>query len=277
MHHALEALRQFARSILERIPAEVTIALTAAGVLWVFKWLAERLRRWRFRRVFGTEAKEFYLAFGSLIVNSELLDLVRPVNPTLARFPMVKMSHPNMAFSAEKLASNCEIRAVAYVGATLNKDGGFMARVVTDDSIDDRLDADFISFGALSNLKTLDALRNPANEFVEYDSSTGYFVSKVSHQPLYHCRAEFDYGIILKMHPIQFLNRTWLSCAGVGEWGTSGASWFLANKWKEIAKEVKHSDQFVCVIEVRIGQDESARLLSLYKTASEMAAKLPTA
>jgi hypothetical protein len=47
-------------------------------------------------------------------------------------------------------------------------------------------------------------------------------------------------------------------CAGIGEWGTSGAAYYLFHHWKELYK--KHEQQDFCkVIEVDIGSDDSAR------------------
>ena len=63
--------------------------------------------------------------------------------------------------------------------------------------------------------------------------------------------------MILKIHPSQFSNRTWLVCAGLGEWGTSGAAWYLAYKWREIYRFAK-SEHFSIIVRVRPGQDESA-------------------
>ena len=61
--------------------------------------------------------------------------------------------------------------------------------------------------------------------------------------------------MILKIHPTQFSNRTWILCAGIGEWGTSGAAWYLAYKWKEIYRYAK-SSPFALVIKVKRNQDE---------------------
>jgi hypothetical protein len=65
----------------------------------------------------------------------------------------------------------------------------------------------------------------------------------------------------LKIHPKQFPGRVWIACAGKGEWGTSGSAWFLANRWKEIVKQLSNTDRFVCVIEVERLKDQSATLV----------------
>jgi hypothetical protein len=227
------------------------------------KWIWGKLRRRQFRKVFG-ETKEYYLAFGSMVVRPDLISLAANCSrPEVARFPLAKSVRPDMAFSAQRVASGCEIRAVAHVGSLLSKEGAVVATVVTDDAIQDKVDVDFVSFGAMSNLKTLDIFKNPANQLSEYDQASGFFVNRKDRRPLYQRRNGFDYGIILRIHPSQFPHRTWICCAGWGEWGTSGTAWFLANRWKEIAKRVNSDDHFLCVIEVSPGQDESATLLAL--------------
>ena len=165
-----------------------------------------------------------------------------------------------MSFSAQRVASACELRAVTYVSSALSVEGGRASRVIGDDSIATKLDIDFISFGVMNNLLTRNALANSANRFVDYDLKSGFFVSKKDGQPLCEVRAGHDYGVILKLHPDQFPKRTWIVCGGVGEWGTSGSAWFLANRWKSLAEKLKDDDQFVCIIELQPGQDESAVL-----------------
>jgi hypothetical protein len=44
-------------------------------------------------------------------------------------------------------------------------------------------------------------------------------------------------------------------CAGLGEYGTSGACWYLANRWEEL----QGANEFGIVVEVELGSDESAR------------------
>lgn len=135
-----------------------------------------------------------------------------------------------------------------------------MGKPIADDTVSDKLDLDFISFGAMSNLKTMDVFSNAANNLADYDGHLGFFVSKNDSRTLCSTQPGCDYGLILKIHPHQFPQRTWIACAGVGEWGTSGSTWFLANRWAEIAEKVNESEQFVCVIQVTPGQDESSRL-----------------
>jgi hypothetical protein len=65
-----------------------------------------------------------------------------------------------------------------------------------------------------------------------------------------------DYGIVLKIPNLRFPGQFFFVCAGLGEWGTSGASWYLATKWRDLQSEF--GDAFGVVVEVEIGSDESA-------------------
>jgi hypothetical protein len=245
-----------------RFLAGFTVYWSVTGTYATFRFLLKRYRRRRFKRVFGSAAQAYDLVFAALEVHPAVVNALQPNNPQLARFPLAKPGRPQMAFSAQKVVSSCEIRAVTYLESSLASNAGITARTVADDSVVQRLDFDFISLGATSNLKTNDIFGNAANNLADYDPSLGFFVLKTSNQPVCAIRAGYDYGIILKIHPTQFPRRTWIACAGLGEWGTSGSAWFLANKWHEIEKKVHDEQPFLCVIEVRVNQDESATLIS---------------
>ncbi len=49
-------------------------------------------------------------------------------------------------------------------------------------------------------------------------------------------------------------------CAGLGDWGTSGAAWYLAANWNDLRS--RYGESFGIVVEVDIGSDESARPVS---------------
>jgi hypothetical protein len=236
----------------------VARGLAIPGLKATWKYGIKRWWRRKFKKVFGQGSQEYFLAFGILEINPAIPQLLVAVSQQLSDFPFTKPSRADMSFSAQRVASSCELRAVAYLGSALSLDGGRASKVVADDLIAGKLDIDFISFGAMSNLMTLNAFANPANHFVDYDRKSCFFVSKKDGKWLCDVRKGCDYGVILRIHPEQFPKRTWIVCAGIGEWGTSGSAWFLAHKWRDLAKSLKNSDEFTCVIEVRPGQDESA-------------------
>jgi hypothetical protein len=236
-------------------------ALAIPGVKLSWSFGKERWWRRKFKRVFGQGEQEYLLACGMLRLDRLIPQLLRTVNPQLADFPFAKPTRPVMRFSAQGVTSGCEVRALAYIGTALRTDGGLSSRVVGDEVIESRLDVDFISFGAMSNLMTVAAFENTGNQLATYDGATGFFVSKKDGTRLCQIREGYDYGLILKIHPVQFPQRTWIVCAGIGEWGTSGSAWFLAYRWRNIVRKSKDNAPFACVVEVRPGQDESATLV----------------
>ncbi|MFZ3244749.1 MAG: hypothetical protein WA185_06710, partial [Candidatus Acidiferrales bacterium] len=75
---------------------------------------------------------------------------------------------------------------------------------------------------------------NSGNRLAKFDQPNSQFIRASDGKPLAKLDPNFDHGLILKIHPAQFPDRVWITCAGMGERGTSGSAWFLANKWQEI-------------------------------------------
>jgi len=231
-------------------------------------------RRWsnrKFKRIFGPGNKSFTLCYGSLIIHPEITSTLVPQNQRdkYALHPFAKPSFPNQAYSASHVGSGCELRGSAYLAAALGVNGA-EAKVAADESVKERLDLDFISFGYANNLKTVDLASNESNRFAEFDYKQDGFVTKVSRRRLFQPLSGSDYGIILRVHPHQFPHRTWICCAGYGEWGTSGTAWFLGYKWRKVASRLKADEAFLAVIKVAQGQDESAELVGLFTAPQQM-------
>src|SRR5437660_12214218 len=94
----------------------------ATLVLIMYQYLRKSYSRRRFRKVFGP-GKQWNLVFGALSLNPEIKQRLT-MNTRLRDFPLVKEGQPSLAFSAERTASACEIRAAAYVAAALAAAGG---------------------------------------------------------------------------------------------------------------------------------------------------------
>jgi len=63
--------------------------------------------------------------------------------------------------------------------------------------------------------------------------------------------------MILKGHPQNMPERNWIACGGYGEWGTSGAAWYLARRWRDIYKKFGNKS-FAIFVKVEGQRDESA-------------------
>jgi hypothetical protein len=172
-------------------------------------------------------------------------------------------------FRTREIGSFAEIRALSYVVRSIAQNSTIKTEVTSAQDIAEVFDLDFIAVGAMTNAKSVDIFRNPANELAEYSLTDRAFVRKKDGSVLWRNRDGHDHGIILKIRPAQFPGRTWITCSGFGEWGTSGAAYFLANHWRDLRDRLDGADKpFVAVIEVQEGKDQSA-LLQLLEYDSE--------
>ena len=116
-----------------------------------------------------------------------------------------------------------------------------------------------------SNIKTYDIERLKEQSFYKFDFMENGFRGWIIGNKKYSIQNDRDYGIILKLKNPFCKEHFLFVCAGIGEYGTSGSSYYLYNRWKQIYKEYKEKE-FCKIIEVKVGSDESAReVLSIPK------------
>lgn len=256
---------------MESIAFNVIGGILTIIVSWLFHKELKRWHRRRFKEIFGAGDEPYSLVYARFILRPDLNAQLPDQGQGKGRFFLAKESDDTKAFSAKHTASACEVRAASYVASAIGKEGNRFSSFVDDESLKNKLDIDFVSFGAMSNRKTLDIFKNSSNDLAEFDARKGFFVWKKSRQLLCTPRNDHDYGIVLKIHPVQFPGRTWIACAGLGETGTSGSAWFLARKWKELEARIKGPAQFVALIEVEPDKDESAILVNFGTSPSDYA------
>lgn len=242
---------------------DIVVGIVAGVLAWIAIDRAVAIRR-------GMTARRFREVYGTDVVTERRLHLVyaefalaafpkHAETGTILRHVYVKPGepHPEQSFSIERPVSSCELRAVRYVTGAISRYAAAIPAMSSDLDVRDKLDLSFVSFGGPgSNYKTRDALENPANMLVRFDVRG--FTNLETGEQLVEVRPGFDYGMILKISPKQFPHRTWITCAGLGEWGTSGAAWYLASKWQEIHTWAR-GNPFLVIVAVRPTQDESAQ------------------
>jgi hypothetical protein len=235
-----------------------------------------RFRSYHLQRLLGFQFKtdtEIRMAYGQLLLSSLTDQSGKPIT-----HPYIKPSRRGGApltesYSIEHPISECEVRSSTYISTLLGRPGNLHPILVSDTEASSLLDSNFISFGGPgSNYKTADALASDANIFIRM-SVDGYSLPTGVKLP-FTCTSEADHGFILRITPPEFPARSWIVCAGLGEWGTSGSSWFLANKWQELIERIHplayrsglmHIPDFMAMIRVRPGQDQSASMVALYR------------
>lgn len=235
-----------------------------------------RFRSYHLQRLLGFQFKadtEIRMAYGQLLLPPFLDQSGRPKTHPYIKPPRRGGTPLNEQYSIEHPISECEVRASSYIAALLGLSGKLRPLLVSDTEASSLLDSNFISFGGPgSNYKTEDALASEANIFIRMSPNSFSLLTGVDIP--FTCSNEADHGFILRITPPEFPTRSWIVCAGLGEWGTSGSAWFLANKWKKLVEKVyplayrsgvMHIPDFMAVIRVRPGQDQSARMVALYR------------
>jgi len=188
--------------------------------------------------------------------------------PEFGPYPYFKPGYETRGrFSIGRPIPIPSVRAISYLSNTIGKVIGRSPAIQSDAEVRNVLDADFICFGGPhSNIMSETCFTNGGNRLVDFDQTTTQFKAKGNGQPLIRIKGNFDYGVILKLHPVQFPERVWIACSGIGERGTSGTAWYLANKWKELrtrAKDKPFAAFFKVESDVHSGRDQSAELLKI--------------
>jgi hypothetical protein len=220
-------------------------------------WVRKRLSGWRFKQVFGKKGAEE----GISLVYEEL-----ELHNKIESHPYSKPgSAEPFRLSISRPIPVASVRAVGYLATAIGKFTGKPPSVRSDLETRTAMDLDFVCFGGpTSNVMTATCQENPGNRLAVLDQENNQFFRLSDGAPLHQLDSRFDYGLILKLHPVQFPERVWIACVGVGERGTSGAAWFLANKWKTIRKRAKRRP-FAALIRVERdvlnGRDQSAELV----------------
>jgi hypothetical protein len=271
-----------ARSLLWNVVGGIVVAILTT----VFVYLRFRLRAYQLQRLIGFPFKrdaEIRIIYGQL-----LLPPIRDAKGNVVSHPYVK---PNRrggplplqgTYSIEHPVSECEVRASTYLASLFGLKGILRPIVISDIESDALLDANFVSLGGPgSNYKTADILASSPNIFIRM-SHTGFALPSGEQLP-YTCTKDADHGFILRVTPPDFPDHSWIVCAGLGEWGTSGAAWYLAHRWKKLARSihptaywsgVRRIGDFLAIVRVVPGRDQSAHIEAIYRTVSGQSKKV---
>jgi hypothetical protein len=216
-------------------------------------------KTWKFKRIFGRDSFDlFYVVYPGF------------VNPRLGSvfhkpFSNVYRKRSSGATNLTAITSTADTRSIAYLVYVFANSVKVAPEVVSDAKCNEMMDLSFISIGGITNFKTVDLLDDDANRFLDFKllDSAGLSIANKKTGEVYVIAGSdpgFDHGFIIKIHPKNHRDKTWICCAGFAEWGTSGAAWYLSHNWKEIYRLVKKSE-FGIVIKTRKGSDSSTDVI----------------
>ncbi len=238
--------------------------IKGAKKLWL--WLST----WKFKQVFGRDAgKEFHVIYNIKFVPKDKKIVFEKVTPKVHR------DNYSRTQNLTTINSCSTTRAIGYLVYSFGEMVNKPPIISSDADTDEKMDISFISIGGRTNLKTCDILRNDSNHFLDFrrirdkDSDKSFIVHRPSKLPIIEFSSHVAYGFIIKINPDSNPERTWICCAGFEEWGTSGAAWYLSNKWKTIRKWAKNKP-FAIITKTEINCDESTRWIHKFLTSEEV-------
>lgn len=217
-------------------------------------------RKYLLHRFWGKEVlgQRFVITYGGLMDSR----LAGPNPPT---YRYVKKYHDGRAIPFVGpwflVIAESEIRGASYLINALGKYRKEPISVENDAAAYGDLDRSFVALGSPSSNEISDLIqREPNNEFLEFrqESSEGFIFDKKGGRKFVGFKepARKDYGMVLRLPNLRFPGHFFFVCAGLGEWGTSGAAWYLATKWRDLLREFGNSP-FGIAVEVEIGVDNS--------------------
>lgn len=228
------------------------------GLFWPV--IPKSYRKFVLRRFWGKAVlgEDFAICYGE-VKDSRLVQ----ANPPPFRY--VKQYHDGRLISLVgpfNIVGEAEVRSAAYLINTLSTYRKRPVAVTGDVPAFQNLDRTFVALGSSSSNDITDLIvRESNNTFLEFGQvdNKSFIRDKRSSREFrgFEEPIKRDYGMVLKLPNLRFPGHFFFVCAGLGEWGTSGASWYLAAKWRRLHSEFGNA--FGIVVEVEIGSDESAR------------------
>ena len=144
---------------------------------------------------------------------------------------------------------------------------GKLLRIATDTETEQAINATLICYGnSDSNLKTFDievSSENTLCQFVFDESGQRAFqVGEQIYSIEKRSGITHDKAILLRLTNPQNPNYCYVVCAGLSEWGSLAAVYYLTKKWKVLHKRFDIGRQrrdFCVLLDVQSGQFENAR------------------
>lgn len=176
---------------------------------------------------------------------------------------------PNTPLIGEdKILGSCSVRVTKYSSSefALFRQKTNPVKVVLDEEVINNWEGTFICFGSSdSNIKTFDVESLNENNLYSFEfDQNGYRCFNINGLQ-YSINQNEDVGILFRLKNPYHKDDKLFICAGLGEWGTSGAAYYLFKNWRNLYKRFGSRTNFILVLQVDINADESAREIREYK------------
>ena len=230
--------------------------------------IPDAILNYKFKKFFGKNAfknNKIYLVVDPYEHPIARSKMAVPVNRFIKDF---KGLQPNAQLVGEdKLLGTNVTRVIKYASATFGKilKKTNPIKIVLDEEVFAVWEGTYICSGSSdSNIKTLAFERLPENNLYKFEfDKSGSRCFKITDQTFSLEPNGKDLGIIARLKNPHSKDNYIFVCAGLGEWGTSGANYYLFKNWSELHKKFK-KDNFCLVVQVDLNSDETARVIREY-------------
>lgn len=238
--------------------------LEAASTSWdvgkqLWRAVPRGLQRRRFKRFFGRNVFEPDDVYAVVDPYHHPQDRTQPryIKRSAGRGPDLRV------YGADLVLGESTLRFVAYASAAfanLSNSRRPLA-VVTDYDAFPRWNATFICYGSPdTNVKSREIEHLPEQRFFRFPfGADGHRCWEVGGRRFGH-EANADHGILLRMRNPHSPGHFLFVCAGLSEWGSGGAAYYLFERWEILLKQFGEND-FCCVLNVTLHSDQSARVV----------------
>jgi hypothetical protein len=251
----------------EKIVPDLLINLIAGGIFFVIGISWDKIRSlasldflW-LRYVFGSKS----VVNGQLNITVDTYNDTRPVGPPrfIKTFP--DSHQTTMTGPMDRLTGYCSVRAAGYLMEKFSPYFKKRVAALSDEEVAAKWEGTFINLGVSAlNIKTDDIKHHLANNLFKEDING---IIELKNGLSFKPENRHAVGMILKINNPHFGGHSLLVCAGIDEWGTSGAAWYLSRYWKKLGRKY-FTDDFVVILRVLRGSDESST--EVYSTESRI-------
>lgn len=244
------------------------------NIIWdvvkgIFGVIPRAISNYKFKRFFGQQAIDSDKVF---IVLDPYEHPVSRGNLQKGQNRFIKNFHGRKQNSAligeDKILGSCSVRVTKYSVSefALFRQKTNPVKITLDEAVMNNWEGTFICFGSSdSNIKTYDIESLNENNLYSFCFGQNGIRCFNIRSDNYSIDSTGDIGILMRLQNPYHSDHKLFVCAGIGEWGTSGAAYYLFKNWRQLHKRFGSKTNFALIIKVDFNSDESAREIREYK------------
>src|SRR6266496_5140649 len=213
------------------------------------------IHNYKFSKFFGQQAIKSDRVF--IVLDPYEHPLPRPNQRYVKNF---YGRRPNQTLAGEdKVLGSCSVRITKYASSefALFRNKTNPVKIVLDEEVTDSWEGTFVCFGSSdSNIKTFDIERLVQNNLYSFPFDNNRNRCFEIDGQRYSIQGNMDAAVLMGLQNPWHRDHKLFVCAGLGEWGTSGAAYYLFKNWRQLHNKFGAQKNFVLMLRVNINSDE---------------------